>query len=46
MNKIIEPNHRIGGLGINVTDIMHVFKANNPAPQLKSGQQKSGHYFC
>ena len=41
MNKIIEPSH-----GIYVTDIMHVFKDNNPASQLESGQQKNGYYFC
>ena len=40
MNKIIEPNHRIGHHGIYVTDIMHVYKANNPASQLESGQQQ------
>ena len=46
LNEIIEPNHRIQGHGIYVTDIMHVFKANNPASQLGSGQQKNGYYFC
>ena len=46
MNKIIEPNHRIGGHGIYVPDIMHVFKAYNPASQLESGQQKTWFYFC
>ena len=40
MNEIIELNHRIEGNGIYVTDIMHVFKAKNPASQLESGQQK------
>ena len=28
------------------TDIMHAFKADNPASQLESGQQKSRDYFC
>ena len=47
MNKIIEPNHRVESHGIYVTDIIYVlFKANNPASQLESGQQKSGYYFC
>ena len=40
MNEIIEPNHGIKGNGIYITDIMHVSKANNPAYQLESGQQK------
>ena len=46
MNEIIELNHRIEGNGIYVTDIMHVFKAKNPASQLESGQQKNGYYLC
>ena len=29
-----------------VTDIIHAFKANNPASQLESGQQKNGYCFC
>ena len=45
MNGIIEPNHRIDGNGIYVTDIMHVFKANNPASHFESGRQKNGYYF-
>ena len=40
MNKIIEPNHRTESNGIYVTDIMHVFKADNLAFQLERGQQK------
>ena len=35
---MIELNYRIEGNGIYVTDIMYVFKANNPASQLESGQ--------
>ena len=47
MNKIIEPNHRTESNGIYVTDIMHVFKADNLAFQLERGQQKkNGYYFC
>ena len=46
LNEIIELNHRIEGNGIYVTDIMHVFKAKNPASQLESGQQKNGYYLC
>ena len=40
LNKIIELNHRIEGNGMYITDIMHVFKANNPPSQFESGQQK------
>ena len=46
MNEIIEPNHGIKGNGIYITDIMHVSKANNPAYQLESVQQKNWYYFC
>ena len=41
LNKIIELNHRIEGNGMYITDIMHVFKANNPTSQLESGQQSN-----
>ena len=41
LNKIIELNHRIEGNGMYITDIMHVFKANNPTSQLESGQQNN-----
>ena len=45
MNEIIEPNRRIEDHGY-VTDTMHVFKANNPASQLESGQQQKWILFC
>ena len=34
----MELNYRIEGNGIYITDIMHVFKANNHASQLESVQ--------
>ena len=34
------------GNGIYITDIMHVFKANDPTSQLESWQKKNGYYFC
>ena len=33
----LERNHRIGGIGTYITDIIHVFKANNPAAQSEIG---------
>ena len=44
MNEIIEPNYRIEGYGIYVTDIIHLFKANSLASQLESGQQQKNGY--
>ena len=31
---------------VKITDVMRVFKGDNPAVQLEAGQQKGGHYFC
>ena len=46
MNEIIELNHRIEGNGIFITDIINLFKDNNPVSQLETGLQKNGDYFC
>ena len=43
---MIEANHKIKENGIYITDIMYVFKANNPASELNSGQQKNRYFFC
>ena len=44
--EIIELNHKVEGNGIYITDMMHVFKANNQIFQSESEQQKIGYYFC
>ena len=41
----MELSHRVEGNGIYITNIMYVFKANNPTSQLESGQQKNGYSF-
>ena len=46
LNNIILLNHRIEGIGIYITDTMHVFKANNYTSQLESGEQKNKYYLC
>ena len=45
LDEIIELNHRIGGSGNYIIDIMHFFKANDPTSHLESGQQKNEYYF-
>ena len=35
---MIEANHKIKENGIYITDVMYVFKDNNPASELNSGQ--------
>ena len=32
--------------GINIKDIMRMFKGDSPARQFEAGQQKGGNYFC
>ena len=43
---VIDPKNKVGHNGILINDIMCVFKGENPAAKLESGQQKNGDYFC
>ena len=45
MNDIKELKCTIEGNGIYINDIMCVFKADNPASKLDSGQRKNEHYL-
>ena len=31
---------------IDITDVMRIFKGDNPACKCENGQQKNGYYFC
>ena len=38
--------HQITNNEISITDVMEIFKGDNPAAQFESGQQKNDDYFC
>ena len=46
INDILELSRKIEFHGIEITDVMPIFKGDNPAFQFESGQQKNGDYFC
>ena len=43
---LLQLDRKIDYNGIVITDVMRVFKGDNPAAQFESGQQKNGDYFC
>ena len=46
INDILELSRKIELHGIEITDVMRIFKGDNPASQFESRQQKNGDYFC
>ena len=46
INDILELSWKIDFHGIEITDVMHIFKEDNPVSQFESGQRKNGDYFC
>ena len=46
VSDILELDRKITHNGISITDVMRIFKGDNPAAQFESEQQKNGNCFC
>ena len=46
ISDILELHCKITHNGISITDVMQIFKGDNPAVQFHSGLQENGDYFC
>ena len=46
INYILKLSQKIEFHGIEITDLMKIFKGDNPGSQFESVQEKNGDYFC
>ena len=46
ISDILELDRKITHNRISITDVIRIFKGDNPAALFESGQQKNGDYFC